>query len=110
MLHLHRMVYPNEALECKASGKILMPGDFYYQDDETGEIIDAQFLYQKKMERRRENWPYTQDYENAQSQRQYEQELKQAEMEALAESVLDRPIWGRESENRDKEAGTYLGL
>ena len=34
MLVLKRIVYFNECLVCKASGKILMYGDFYYTDTE----------------------------------------------------------------------------
>ena len=110
MLYLKRMIYPGEVKKCDASGKIMMYGDFYYEDDETGKCIEASYYNQLKMDRRKNNWPYTEVLEEAQNQREYEEQLKEAEQAALANEVLDMPMYGEDSDNNDREVGKYKAL
>ncbi len=69
-----------------------MYGDFYYEDDETGERIDAQYYHQLKEQRRQENWDYS-TLENAQTEREYEQRFREMEREFLSQTVLDKEVF-----------------
>lgn len=110
MLWLKRITHPTDFFKCDATGKILFYGDFYYEDDETGKRIDAQYYNQQKQQRRKDNWPYTEKFEYAQSDKEYREELKKAEQEALSAEMLDKPIGGgHAASNRSKELGTYQG-
>ena len=109
MLCLKRMIYPNEVITCDATGKILVWGDYYYEDDETGKRIDAQYYHNQKMQLRKENWPYNEKKEYYTSDKEYRADLKRAEQEALAAEMLNMPIGGHAASNRSKELGTYQG-
>ena len=109
MLCLKRIIHPTDFFTCDASGKILFYGDFYYEDDETGKRIDAQYYHQQKEQLRKETWPYTEDLEYAQSDKEYRADLKDAEREALTAEMLEKPIISHETDNRSKELGTYRG-
>ena len=109
MLWLKRVIYPTDFFKCDATGKILMYGDFYYEDDETGKRIDAQYYHNQKMQMRKENWPYNEKKEFYTSDKEYRKEMERAEQEALAAEILNKPIGGHAASNRSKELGTYQG-
>lgn len=102
MLRLHRITDPYEFLMDKVDGSVIMPGDFYYEDDEDGLIVNAKTLYNLKEKKRKENYDYSLR-DNAQSWKDYNQQMKQAEQELLKEDVLTRKVWGHEAENNEKE-------
>ncbi len=84
-----------------------MFGDFYYRDDTDGKIISARYYQSLKQQRREENWDYSL-LNQAASQKEYQDMLREKEMELLSEEVLDRPVYGRDSDNAAREAGIYL--
>jgi hypothetical protein len=99
MLYLKRITHPTDFFKCDASGKILMYGDFYYEDDTDGKRIDAQYYYQEKQKRRKEQWPYTKILNEAKSQKEYQDRLKQVERDVLTNEMLDRPVFNKDSNN-----------
>jgi len=109
LLCLKRVIHPTDFFQCDATGKTLFYGDFYYEDNETGKRIDAQYYLNQKMQLRKETWPYNEKKEYYTSDREYRADLKRAEEEALAAEILDMPINGHEADNRSKELGTYQG-
>ena len=106
MLFLKRIVRFNEFMKCDASGEILMYGDFYYEDSETGKIISAKYYHNQKMQVKRELFDQS-ILENAQSQKEYDDALREAEKEYLTATMLEKPVFGKEVQNRMREEGTW---
>lgn len=105
MLRLHRITDPYTFMKDTVTGQVIMPGDFYYQDDEDETIIvNAKTLHDMKMKKKKDEWDYS-DLNNATSRKEYEQQLREAEYELRKESILERKIWGHESSNYDKDNG-----
>ena len=76
-----------------------MYGDFYYTDDD-GKIISAKYYHNEKERARREAFDNT-ILETAQSEREYQEELKKAEQEYLSGQMLKEPV-------EEKIATSYL--
>lgn len=92
----------NEFIKCDASGEVLMYGDFYYEDDNTGKIISAKYYHNLKMQRKQDMFDNSW-LENAQSMKEYQDELKKAEEEYLTNVVLDKQKFGKDSDNYAKD-------
>jgi len=111
MLRLKRIVHPFDFM-FDSTGEILMYGDFYYEDDEDVDThghpyrIRATTYQNLKNQRKKDNWDYT-TLNNAETLRDYEKQLKDAEHELFKESVLSRKVWNKDSQNNDKDAGEY---
>ena len=80
-----------------------MYGDFYYVDNQTGKIISANYYNNLKEQRKRDTFDYT-ILNNAQSQKEYQDELEKAEQEYLTSTILDEPMFGEDSQNNEREA------
>ncbi len=98
MLHLKRVTHWNDMLDCDASGKQMIYGDFYYEDDETGKRIEAKYYQQLKDKYRRDNWDQS-ALAQAKSEKERREMLKKAEQQMLSDTVLDKPVWGKDSRN-----------
>lgn len=111
MLRLKRIVHPFDMIN-DSTGDPMIYGDFYYEDDEDVDErgqpyrIRATTYHNLKQQRREENWDYS-ILNNAESLKDYEQQLREAEYELFKESVLERKVWGKDSQNNDREAGEY---
>ena len=77
MLFLKRIRRFNEFLVCDASGEVMMYGDFYYEDDQTGKIISANYYKNLKEQRKRDTFDYT-ILNNAQSQKRISRPIKES--------------------------------
>ena len=97
------MTHANEFMRCSASWEILMYGDYYYLDTDTGKPISAKYYHNKKQERRKEDWQNTEIYNRAESQRDYEAALREAEQEYLTTIMLEKPVFDKLSQNYEKE-------
>jgi len=107
MLRLHRITDEYEFMKDTVTGQVIMPGDFYYQDDEDPTIIvNAKTLHDLKMKKKKDNWDYS-DLNDAKSRKEYEQQLKQAEYELRKETILENKIWGHEASNYEKDEGIF---
>ena len=92
MLHLKRVIYFNEFLRCKVSNELIGYGDYYYEDDEDGLIVKASVYNRLKDKRKRETFDYS-ELEKLESQREYEQYMKQASKEFYEATILDRKVF-----------------
>lgn len=101
MLKLHRIRHFNEFIRCHASGEILMYGDFYYTNDK-GKIISAKYYHNMKEQKRRETFDNS-ILENAQSQKEYQDLLRQAEQELLSAEMLDEKVETKTASNYEKD-------
>ncbi len=81
-----------------------MYGDFYYTNDE-GKIISAKFYHNEKMNKKRDEWDDS-IFENAQSQKEYQDQLQEAEREFLTATMLEENVAGREADNYEKGYNT----
>ena len=109
MLRLRRITRFNEFLKCKASGEIMMYGDFYLEDDD-GKPISYKYYRNKLDEQRRDNWPGTKILDNFRSQKDYQDALREKEQEYLSSIMLDQKVVGapHEATNYEKD-GLYDG-
>ena len=89
-------------MKCKVSDQIMMYGDFYYEDDEDGLIISAKYYHELQKKKKEEEFDYT-TLNNAQSQKEYQEQLRQAERELFEASVLERKVYGKDSQNYERE-------
>lgn len=96
------MIYPNEFVRCHASGEILMYGDFYYEDDETGRIISAKYYHELKKKDKEDNWDNT-AMENYESQKEYQDALREKEQEYYEKNLLKMTVFGKDADNYEKE-------
>ena len=103
MLYLKRITRFNEFLRCHVSDQIMMYGDFYYEDDEDGLIVSAKYYHDLKKQKREDEWDYT-ELNNAESQKEYQERLHDAEKALFESEVLIRKIAGKDAENYAKEA------
>ncbi len=91
MLILKRVQYFTDFLRCNVSGEIISHGDYYYQDDTDGVIVKATVYRKLELEKRENEFDYSK-IQNAESQRDYEEALKEYERSFLSETILERKV------------------
>ena len=74
----------------------MMYGDFYYEDDTDGFIVSAKYYHELKKKKKEEEWDYT-ALNNFQSQKEYQEKLREAEKVLFESTVLDREIAGADN-------------
>lgn len=89
---LTRNLTPGEVRTCKLSRKMIVYGDYYYQDSDDPNIYIKATEYHKheKMERER-SFDYSQ-LEKAQNEREYKEMLIRAQQEYLDATILQDKI------------------
>lgn len=92
MLHLKRVQYFTDFIRCHISQKILAYGDYYYEDDEDGLIVDALVYHKIKEKKKAEEFDYSK-LEKAQSEKEYREILAAAERELKENTLLDRKVF-----------------
>ena len=93
MLILKRVQYFNDWVKCDITGKTLLYGEYYYEDDTDGLVVDAVYYHQLKKERKEKEFDYSK-LEKAQSQQEYKQMLKEYQRSFLEDGLLDREVLG----------------
>lgn len=91
MLHLKRVTGQYEWERSHLTGSYILPGAWYYEDDEDGFIIRADEYADLKNHKRKEEWDYSK-LQQAQNEREYSNMMKQAYREFHQQTVLDRPV------------------
>lgn len=81
----------------------MMYGDFYYEDDEDGLIVSASYYQSLKKKKKEEEFDQTL-LNNAENWKEYEESLREKERELFESSVLDRKVYGKDSQNYEREA------
>ncbi len=91
MLHLRRMVQPFAWERCKISKEYILPGDYYYWDDEDGLVVKASVYHKLKWEKKVNEWDWASYYDGL-SEREYEEMMREKEREYLTQGLLDRKV------------------
>lgn len=99
-LELKRIIHPYECVKCHVTGEIIAYGDYYYEDDVDGFIVDFNYYYDRKQEQkmREAEW----EIERALDLQEYSQKMKQAERDFLTATLFDRPL---KADNMDISGG-----
>lgn len=94
-LQLKRITWPYDAIKCDITRKLLAYGDFYYEDDEDGFIVDADYYYNRKMQEKFEKAYMNPELNIPQDAMSYKIAMLQKEREYLDRGLLDRPVAGK---------------
>lgn len=90
-LHFKRITWPYEAIKCDITKKLLTYGDYYYEDDVDGLIVDATYYHTRK---RAEKLQAAQDdLRNALNPEEYRLKMRQAEREYMEMTLMDRAVY-----------------
>lgn len=92
---LKRMLYPNEVMDCDASGTIMVVGDYYYENTETGEKILATYWQKKKLQQLKDNNPLQDLLDQAKDDKKEKQDAKKEKQEELSDLMLDDTKFNR---------------
>ena len=90
-LHLKRITWPYECFKCDVTKKILSYGDYYYEDDVDGLIVDAEYYHDKKMADKLEK--AQDDFRYALNPEEYRLKMRQAERDFMEMTLLDREVY-----------------
>lgn len=94
-LVLKRITDPYYCVKCDITRKLLAYGDFYYEDDEDGLIVDAEYYYQRKMQQKYDEAFMNPELMVGQDVIAYKTMLRQKEREFLDKGLLNRPVAGK---------------
>lgn len=95
MLWLKRNRYFNEWIKDDYNvDEIIAPGEYYYQDDETGKCISCRRYWELKKAyiEDEDNNPYQPWLDAAETQRDYKKTMQEKEAEYLQGTVLNQTI------------------
>lgn len=92
MLFLKRNTHFNELYKCGVTEALIGPGEYYYEDDEDGLIVKATEYRRLLDQKKKDEFDYTK-LNNATSQREYEEMLKQAERELFTQTLFEREVF-----------------
>ena len=96
MLHLCRVDQPYAWERDHITGDYIMYGEYYYYDDEDGLVVSRKTYVQFREAKRRAEWDYW-SLNRCQSEREYENIMKQKTREFLADTLMDRKVEGQHS-------------
>lgn len=99
-LELKRIIHPYECVKCHITGEIIAYGDYYYEDDDDGLIVDFNYYHDMKQEKKIREAEY--EIERALDLQEYEQRMRQAEREFLMATLFDRNV---KANNMDTSGG-----
>lgn len=87
MFILKRAVHQYELKKCDVSGKKILFGDWYYEDDVTGQLIEAHVYKDMKNQKKEEEFDYEEVAQLA-SQTEYRDALKRYEKYIVTQNTL----------------------
>lgn len=90
-LHLKRITDPYFCCHCDITRKIIAYGDYYYEDDEDGFIVDYNYYYDKKMAEKTMQAMKNPEISHGLDSVSYHTMMRQAER-----AMLDRTLFERE--------------
>ena len=91
MLHLKRVTQPFEWERCKISKEYIRYGDYYYYDDTDGLIVKADVYNKLKRAKQEEEFDYSR-LNQANSEREYDEIMREKEREYLTATLFDRTV------------------
>lgn len=90
MLVLKRIQYFNDFIRDTVDDRVIGYGEYYYEDTEDGTIISAEHYWELKKAQMEKEWDDS--WFNAmESERDYKEKLRQAEMKVREMTVLNKP-------------------
>lgn len=95
MLHLKQVTQPFAWERDHLTGDYIKAGEFYYWDDDDGLVVSLKTYRKFKEAKRLEDWDYSR-LENAESQYEYEQAIKDQTRQYNMETLLDRKVEGED--------------
>ena len=95
MLHLKQVTQPFTWERDHITGEYIKYGQFYYWDDDDNFVVSRKTYMKFKDMKKREEWDYSR-LQNAASQYEYEQALKEQVREFQMETLLDRKVEGED--------------
>ena len=95
MLHLKQVTQPFAWERDHITGDYIKYGQFYYWDDDDNFVVSRKTYMKFKDMKKREEWDYSR-LQNAASQYEYEQALKEQVREFQMETLLDRKVEGED--------------
>lgn len=95
MLHLKQVTQPFAWERDHITGEYIKYGQFYYWDDDDNFVVSRKTYIKFKDMKKREEWDYSR-LQNAASQYEYEQALKEQVREFQMETLLDRKVEGED--------------
>ena len=71
----------------------MMYGDFYYEDSETGKVVSRSYYNSLYKQKREDEWPYREEVERYENEKDYAEQTREAEREALTNSLFDQNLY-----------------
>lgn len=94
-LVLKRITWPYDCVKCDLTRKLIAYGEFYYEDDEDGLIVDAEYYHQRKMQDKYEEAMMNPEINIGADVMGYHAAMREAERRILEQGLLNRPIAGK---------------
>lgn len=91
-LHLKRITDPYFCCHCDITRKIIKYGDYYYEDDEDGFIVDYNYYYDKKMARKISEALLNPEIQEGLNALTYRAQLRAAERAFLDKTLFERKL------------------
>ena len=95
MLHLKQVTQPFTWERDHITGEYIKYGEFYYWDDEDNFVVSLKTYRKLKLAKKQAEWDYSR-LENAESQREYEEAIKEQTRAYKYETLFDRKVEGRD--------------
>jgi hypothetical protein len=89
MLVLKRIQYFNDFIRDTVDGRVIGYGEYYYEDSDDGTIISAEHYWELKKAQMEREWDDSW-YNAMESERDYKEKLRQAEMKMRQSTVLNK--------------------
>ena len=105
MLYLKRVQYFNEFMRDSFDDRIIGPGEYYYEDMDTHEVISCEHYWQLKKERMENEWDDSW-INYMQHEKDYKEKLRQAEQQYKLAGILDREIFSEKIRGDNENDGT----
>jgi hypothetical protein len=99
-LHLKRITWPYEAMKCNVTKKLLSYGDYYYEDDVDGLIVDAEYYHKRKHNEKIQEAMY--ENRHAFDELSYRKMMLEAERNFLETTLMDRILAKPDTGEGDK--------
>lgn len=91
-LHLKRITDPYFCCHCDITRKIIAYGDYYYEDDEDGFIVDYNYYYDRKMQEKINQALQNPEIQHAYDSISYQTMMREAERQMLDKTLFNRKI------------------
>lgn len=91
-LHLKRITDPYFCCHCDITRKMLVYGDYYYEDDEDGFIVDYNYYYDRKMAQKTAEALQNPEIQHALDSMSYKMQIREAERAFFDKNLFKRKI------------------